>query len=579
MPIDRRRPPGVLFVPHDERSEAAVVPEQAAGPTERSRAVRRRPSVRALAAMLGVLALGALGALAVWRVALAAARLPAVVGETQLIDGAAAMLRSPGVGPGSGFGELVARLQLAGYAALTGAFDRHPELLGGARELALVATVVLLVAIAVVARWWGIGPLALAVVLATLAACSPAVAALATFGPGLLGVAWLAVGAAVARPARRPMRVAGALAGAVGIATAPVLAVPVAVAVVVLTARRWAPTAEVAAALGSSALVLAILSPLSATSTVVGPDRTVLVVVGAVVVVGGFLLPGLRTAAATTGSIVLLAALPWSSADVAVPALVVAIVVVGAALVHEVAVRAASRPPAVRRAAGALAALGAVAATVVSVLVIASDLRSAPAVEVPHAALAAWITGTTVAGDTVTVPPELTADLLADGVPADRLGPGGKLLVRADGQRGAAELARFGDGATGLSVGATDVPAADAVAAEAPARISAGGQLADNRNLVAPEGVRVVLRAGGVDSRALVMLAGLTAQGPVTVDDLPVVAGEDVALPRHRVVLTGVDERTFAWLRAQRPPFAPSVAGPGPATLTWPLPAVPALLG
>jgi hypothetical protein len=97
--------------------------------------------------------------------------------------------------------------------------------------------------------------------------------------------------------------------------------------------------------------------------------------------------------------------------------------------------------------------------------------------------------------------------------------------------------------------------------------------------LVAPEGVRVVLRAGGVDSRALALLAGLTAQGPVTVADLPVVPGEDVALPRHRVVLTGVDDRTLGWLRAQRPPFAPIVAGSGPTTLTWPLPAVPALLG
>jgi hypothetical protein len=576
MPTDHRRPPGDLFVPNDERREAVVAPERVAEPARPERPARRRPSVRAVVAVLGVLVLGAL---VVWRVALAAARLPAVVGETQLIDGAAAMLRQPGTGPGSGFGELVARLQLAGYAGLTGAFDRHPELLGGARELALVATVVLLVAVAVVARRWGVRSLALAVVLAALAVCSPAVAALATFGPGLLGVAWLAVGAALAQPARRSMRVAGAFAGVLGIATAPVLAVPVAVAVVVLTARRWAPTAEVAAALGSSALVLAILSPLSATSPVVGPDRTVLLVAGAVVVVGGFLLPGLRAAAATAGSVVLLAALSWSGADVAVPALVVATVVVGAALVHEVAVRAASRPPAVRRAAAVLAALGAVAATVVSVLVLAPDLRPAPAAQVPHAALAAWIHGTTVAGDTVTVPPELTADLLADGVPADRLGPGGKLLVRADGQRGAAELARFGDGPTALSVGAADAPAADAVAAEAPARISAGSQLADNPDLVAPEGVRVVLRAGGVDSRALALLAGLTAQGPVTVADLPVVAGEDVALPRHRVVLTGVDDRTLAWLRAQRPPFAPIVAGPGPTTLTWPLPAVPALLG
>jgi hypothetical protein len=92
--------------------------------------------------------------------------------------------------------------------------------------------------------------------------------------------------------------------------------------------------------------------------------------------------------------------------------------------------------------------------------------------------------------------------------------------------------------------------------------------------------VRVLLRAGGVDSRALVVLAGLAGRGPVTVADLPVVPGEDAALPRHRVVLTGADESALTWLRAQRAPFAPIATdvGTGAATLTWSLPAVPAVL-
>jgi hypothetical protein len=578
MPLDRRRPPGDLFVPHAESRAVVVEPEPAPEP---ERAARRRLPVRPPVAMLAV---AALGVFVVWRVALAASRLPAAVGETRLVDGSAAVLGGRG-GIGSGFGELVAGLQLTGYAALTRAFDRYPDLLGGARELALVAAVVLLVAVVVVARRWGIGPLALAAVLVALAACTPAVAALATFGPGLLGAAWLAVGAALTGPGRSPRRLVGALAGAVGIASAPLLAVPVAVAVVVLTARRWAPTAEVAAALGSAALVLAILSPLSATSTVVGGDRIVLVVAGAVVVVGGLLLPGLRAAAATAGSVVLLAAVPWAGADTAVPALVVATVVLGAALVHEVAARVAARPPAVRRAAGVVAALGAVALAVVAVLVVVPEVRPAPAPApapaqaVPHAALAAWITGTTAPGDTVTVPPELVRPLLADGVPADRLGPGGSLLVRPAGPRTAAVLARFGDGPTALGVEAVDATAVDAVAAEAPARAAAGRQLASNPSLVAPDGVREVLRAGGVDSRALVLLVGLTAFGPVTVVDLPVVPGEDVALPRHRVLLADVAGPTGTWLRAQRPPFAPIVGGPFTTTLTWPLPAVPGLLG
>jgi hypothetical protein len=130
-----------------------------------------------------------------------------------------------------------------------------------------------------------------------------------------------------------------------------------------------------------------------------------------------------------------------------------------------------------------------------------------------------------------------------------------------------------------LRVEAADAAAVDAVAAEAPARASAGRRLADNPNLVAPDGVREVLRAGWVDSRALVVLVGLTAFGPVTVVDLPVVPGEDVALPRHRVLLAGVAGPTGTWLRAQRPPFAPVPGGPSTTTPTWPLPAVPDLLG
>jgi hypothetical protein len=177
------------------------------------------------------------------------------------------------------------------------------------------------------------------------------------------------------------------------------------------------------------------------------------------------------------------------------------------------------------------------------------------------------------------VPPELAAQLVADGVPADRLGPGGPLVVRSGAQPAPAELARFGDGPAALSVGAADAAAVDAVLAESRVRASAGGQLAANPNLIAPEGVRVVLRAGGVDSRALVVLAGLAGRGPVTVADLPVVPGEDVALPRHRVVLTGAGESALTWLRAQRAPFAPIVTGTGATTLTWSLPAVPAVLG
>ena len=102
-------------------------------------------------------------------------------------------------GPLTGWlGDLAARAQLTGYASLTGAFERYPEPVGAARELAAAGR-----------SWspwsrsarsadgcgsgrWPSGP---------ASACSrrsgPAVLALGSFGPGQLGVMWLAVGGAL----------------------------------------------------------------------------------------------------------------------------------------------------------------------------------------------------------------------------------------------------------------------------------------------------------------------------------------------------------------------------------------------
>jgi hypothetical protein len=296
--------------------------------------------------------------------------------------------------------------------------------------------------------------------------------------------------------------------------------------------------------------------------------------------VAGSLLPGLRTPAATTASVLVLAALPWPGADVAVPALVVATAVLGAGLAHELAARLAARPVPVRRAAAVVAGLAAAAGALAGVLVVTPDLRPPPAAQPAHVPLAAWIVESAAPDSRIAVSAELAADLIGDGVPAARLGPSGNLVVRVGAAGGPAALARFGSGEDVLSVTPADGSAAESVAAEAPARARAGTELSGNPNLVAPEGVRAVLRAGGVDSRALVLLAGMAGRGPVTVADLPVVAGEDVALPRHRLTLTAVDERALTWLRAQRPPFAPTVVTTtGVTTLTWPLPATPALLG
>jgi hypothetical protein len=77
-----------------------------------------------------------------------------------------------------------------------------------------------------------------------------------------------------------------------------------------------------------------------------------------------------------------------------------------------------------------------------------------------------------------------------------------------------------------------------------------------------------------VDPRAVTVLVGLAARGPVELLGVPVVPGEDAAAPRHRVVVADADAETRAWLAAQAPPYAPLVStAESEVTLTWPLPA------
>jgi hypothetical protein len=172
------------------------------------------------------------------RAVLLAGRLSATAVEARFVDAAA----YPSATDGIGLDGLAARLQLSGYALATGAFTRHPNAVEGARELALVACAAVLVAVVLLIRSLGVRPLPAALVLAGLAACTPAVAALVTFGPGLLGAAWLTVGAALLTRRRPLVRALSAPALVAGVLTAPVLAVPVlvggAAVLVALRARR-----------------------------------------------------------------------------------------------------------------------------------------------------------------------------------------------------------------------------------------------------------------------------------------------------------------------------------------------------
>ena len=193
----------------------------------------------------------------------------------------------------------------------------------------------------------------------------------------------------------------------------------------------------------------------------------------------------------------------------------------------------------------------------------------APSIELPqtnsdpgHAALAAWLGSATDPRTTVTVPAGTWSNLVRQGVPPERLTSDGALVVTAS--TSPQQIVRFG----ALGVGT----------AEDTAARPAGAQLATNPRIVAGPEVLETLSAGNVDVRAQAILAGLTRLGPVTVTDLPTLPGETTALPHHVVVLPPVTFRTDEWLRAQQPPFAPSITTTAEATtLSWPVPAPPEL--
>jgi hypothetical protein len=213
----------------------------------------------------------------------------------------------------------------------------------------------------------------------------------------------------------------------------------------------------------------------------------------------------------------------------------------------------------------ALAAAVAVAAT----LAVTVAVRVAPSPAAGHdgaPGLAGWLLAATDPATTIAVAdPGLRAELVGDGVPAGRLADDGRLVVVA-AEQDVADLARFG----GLAV-------RDRLGAVAPLP-DAG--LADNPRLATSAEVREVIRAGTLDERAVAVLAGLAGRGPVSVIAVPALPGETPQLPRHTVVLEGVDTATQDWLRAQRGPYAPEIGATGvETTLSWPVPVPSALDG
>jgi putative peptide zinc metalloprotease protein len=183
-----------------------------------------------------------------------------------------------------------------------------------------------------------------------------------------------------------------------------------------------------------------------------GPDRTVLLLLAAVVLGCGCLLARLRIVAAASAAALAAAAVPWSGAASALPVVLVCSALLAVLLVDASTTgSSAERPHPLVRVSLSLP---------VVVLVLTGSLflpSTAPAT--PHGALARWLTGPDSPSGDVAVPEVLWGDLVRDGVPAGRLVPTGSpsagsadWAVTVGAPPGSAPAARFGSGPGALTV-------------------------------------------------------------------------------------------------------------------------------
>lgn len=423
-------------------------------------------------------AAGALVVALVWRVAAVALSAPASAGEARITAGALGVLRlGRDAAPGVAAGESAVREQLVAYAWLTGAFDRHESVLLGGRELAAVSCLVLVACFLVVARVLRWRLPAVALPLAAVAAMGPAVTTLARLGPAVVGAAWAAVGLTLlvlarglhrgrhrrhAHARRSALVAAGLLAGLVGIWTAPLTAVPVAAGAVGVVLRgrqrryslpQW--VGLVLGAFGATALAAGTAPALLGVpaTTVSGAEREVLLLVGALVATGALVVRRADVAAVAGASVAALAVLPAPGADAVLPLVVAASAVLGALVVGVL-----TREPVGSRPHPLLRAL--LAVPVLVVVVVGALFLPARAPVPVHAELADWLTDTGSTVGTLTVPPVLWADLVRDGVPAERLrstegavpDPLGWTVAPGVPEPGSRVRAVFGSGGSALTV-------------------------------------------------------------------------------------------------------------------------------
>lgn len=566
-------------------------------PLDFEEAPRRRPA----GAVSALLVLAA-GVAVVTRVAMTAGSLPASGAESALVDNVFGAITGD---PGVAAPHQVTATQLHAVTALTGALDRYPGVLAGARELSVVAAVLIVAALLTVTavlqvrRWVTFGAVA------ALALAGPAITVLTPAGPGVLAGAWTALaitGAALAfgwRP-HLPGLIA-ALSAVAAFVTLPALVVPAAAAVVgwlaglggrARTARRSAMAAALLLITAGTVTLLArtgvLLPPGSVNLT--STARALLLAVLSVVPVVALLTRWLRPPAIGLAAGVGVAWLAGPSGDQLLPALVLVAAVIAVVTVEDLITRTAAGPVSART------KLTVVTGTVLAALGCAAGIVVAPptATQSRHVELAGWVdrelAGVTRLVVPVALRPDLHRDLARLGSRVNATGTDttatatatadpSAMVADADGGAGQ-ELARFGELRvlwTGqLPADRTDVTRADI-----------GTQLAGHPRLHTTPEARAALAGGRVDLRAMAVLAGICQEHDITVASISApVAEERSPVPLRVVVITELDGRPVTdartaaplrdWLTAQIEPYRPREVTliPQGVWMVWSLPAL-----
>lgn len=574
--VDRPR-----AVPTTPPAASGPAPTEPPGAADGGPRPARRPSAAALldTALLAVL----LVLTAVVR-ALGSASAPQRTDTEGSLVAAAWATLQPGTDPTGavrGAVSSLARLEVAGWFAATGAVERAPHAVAAGREVALVAALVTTVLLWVLARRLDL-PRWAAALAVVLTVASPAALELQRVASATaLAVPWALAALLLVRIRHRP---AAALAGSAaclvvaGLTDPTLLLVLPGVAVVLFRRRardEWAVVGAVSvlllAAVGATFAASVLGSPVVALGRVEGVTGPGAVVVAVVLVAAGVGLVLRRLRPAAVVVLVLLAAAlagrdPLPLAGPAAVALVpfAALVVAGSVdgFVRYRPTRLGGRPA--RRATGVLGALVAVGLVLVLAPGWADGLRrlTTGTADAPVAAAAAWLERAvpddavvlTGAGPSVDLlrqgrAPERVVPLRASSVPAG--GGAWWALVTASTRRDPAAAATLatarerGELAAAFGSGPQRVEVLR-VAAVAPVPAPSGPEgpsaeataLLENPAVEVSDEARRVLGSERVDDRLVTLLALLASRHPLTVDALP---PSDDGGPRRTARITEVE--------------------------------------